>query len=315
MLTDQELAEEYRPTLILYPEISKSERVVRKNWREEFVAPLRQDYWPRDVELALRYSDRHPGGYFDIFGEKISHTDRDGFWRRYHEIDKSQFPVTSYVNIKKYGHYVALQYWFFYVYNDWRATHEGDWENITVFLRVFNSEVTPIPLGCAYSVHHGGQRLSWHEVEKKHGLNPLVYVANGSHANYFFGGETYHNHTEKFGLRLTTGEFPFTGDFIDHTLARNHGVEVEPELVIIPGNAQKWIGKMNWMNFKEDWGAPGTPPWMRFLPKSLRFKISKHIWGAPAALRERDNFWNPFKWANEQCEDAMPHDNWLKRLE
>jgi hypothetical protein len=30
---------------------------------------------------------------------------------------------------------LALQYWFFYVFNDWNDTHEGDWENGPARLR------------------------------------------------------------------------------------------------------------------------------------------------------------------------------------
>ena len=47
---------------------------------------------------------------------------------------------TYYVRAVRDAGYLVLQYWFFYAMNDWRSTfggvndHEGDWEQITLFL-------------------------------------------------------------------------------------------------------------------------------------------------------------------------------------
>jgi hypothetical protein len=60
------------------------------------------------------------------------------------------------------GGYLVLQYWFFYVFNDWRSTfsgindHEADWELVTVYLADDGGE-RPAPRWVAASCHdHSG---------------------------------------------------------------------------------------------------------------------------------------------------------------
>ena len=87
----------------------------------------------------------------------------------------------------------VLQYWYFYyddVYsylyppNDfiWQA-HEGDWEVVNV---VLGGDGTPVE--AAYSQHCLGQRRAWADTPRSGGTHPVVYVALGSHANYFAPG-------------------------------------------------------------------------------------------------------------------------------
>jgi hypothetical protein len=90
---------------------------------------------------------------------------------------------------------IVLQYWLFY-YDDalllpptpvgvfWQA-HEGDWEVVNVVL-----DQNEQPLEAAYSQHCTGERMSWSRVEKSpaDSAHPVVYVALGSHANYFSPG-------------------------------------------------------------------------------------------------------------------------------
>jgi hypothetical protein len=103
-----------------------------------------------------------------------------------------------------YGRYlrtpkrIVLQYWFFYAYDFWSAhfppdefvwrSHEGDWEQATVVLARSGR-----PLYAAYSQHCNGQRSLWRHVRKLQRTHPLVYVALGSHANYFRPGVHRHD--------------------------------------------------------------------------------------------------------------------------
>jgi len=68
---------------------------------------------------------------------------------------------------------LALEYWFFYLYNDFTDKHEADWEGVTVFLH------DNAPIGVSYSQHQGRQ---W--VPSTSAGRPVVYVARGSHADY-----------------------------------------------------------------------------------------------------------------------------------
>jgi hypothetical protein len=101
---------------------------------------------------------------------------------------KSHAPV-YYYRISGDGGYTVIQYWFFYAYNDFATSHggvndhEGDWEGIQVFLK--GDE----PAWAVYSAHggHGEKaRQAWQpQAIELEGTHPVVYVAAGSHANYY----------------------------------------------------------------------------------------------------------------------------------
>ena len=96
--------------------------------------------------------------------------------------------------------WLALQYWFFYPFNNWRSgffganDHEGDWEMIVVYLS--ESESIPgelRPEWVAYASHDfsgDDLRRRWDDPElSKVGEHPVVYVGAGSHASYYAAGE------------------------------------------------------------------------------------------------------------------------------
>ncbi|MEV6493120.1 NPP1 family protein, partial [Actinoplanes sp. NPDC051633] len=64
---------------------------------------------------------------------------------------------TYYGRAMRDGGYLVLQYWFYYWMNDWRSSfggvndHEGDWEQVTIFLT--DAEAAPTPRWVAYSAH------------------------------------------------------------------------------------------------------------------------------------------------------------------
>jgi len=86
--------------------------------------------------------------------------------------------VTQYDDSREY----AIQYWFLYFYNHRLNQHESDWEQITLRL---DSEKNPVE--AFYSSHEAGTRKLWSKLEHV-GDHPVVYVSQGTHANYFTGG-------------------------------------------------------------------------------------------------------------------------------
>ncbi len=64
--------------------------------------------------------------------------------------------------------------------------HEGDWELVTVILDVPAARSLPVTAGTA-----PGTKRAWAKVPKR-GQRPVVYVALGSHANYFAPGTWAH---------------------------------------------------------------------------------------------------------------------------
>jgi hypothetical protein len=91
------------------------------------------------------------------------------------------------------GDHTVLEYWLFY-YDDvysyayppsnfiWQA-HEGDWEVVNVVL-----DEDEQPVSAAYSQHCLGDTRTWANMTRVGGTHPVVYVALGSHANYFEAG-------------------------------------------------------------------------------------------------------------------------------
>ena len=99
--------------------------------------------------------------------------------------DFNKYPPVYYYRLMCNRGYLVLQYWFFYVYNDWGTTHggmndhEGDWELVTIFLD------GQTPVHAAYAAHTEGLRpYKWDDIQKYRGSHPVVYVGAGSHASY-----------------------------------------------------------------------------------------------------------------------------------
>ena len=100
---------------------------------------------------------------------------------------------TMYGRVVRDGDQIVLQYWLFY-YDDvyrypflplgaiWQS-HEGDWEVVNV---VLSGKRKPLFVG--YSQHCSGTTRSWAETPRSKGQHPTVFVALGSHANYFEPG-------------------------------------------------------------------------------------------------------------------------------
>ena len=83
---------------------------------------------------------------------------------------------------------LALQYWFFYPFNDFNNTHEGDWEMIQLVFDAPDAAAALArgrPAEVGYSPHEGAERAAWGDdkLEVVDGTHPVVYPADGSHAN------------------------------------------------------------------------------------------------------------------------------------
>ncbi|MDH5282229.1 MAG: hypothetical protein OEW52_14000, partial [Thermoleophilia bacterium] len=84
---------------------------------------------------------------------------------------------------------LALQYWFYYAFNDFNNKHEGDWEMIQLIFDAPDAEAALAagPSEVGYSQHEGAERATWGEskLELVDATHPVVYPAVGSHANFF----------------------------------------------------------------------------------------------------------------------------------
>jgi hypothetical protein len=142
---------------------------------------------------------------------------------------------------------IALQYWLWYPYNAYSPTvpagdlwqvHEGDWESVSVIL-----DARGKPLVAGYSQHSEGQRREWDKVPRV-GARPRVFVALGSHANYFAPGN--HRFDPRIVEPVLISIIEQKGlEPVDRTGA---GRVVRPKLVRITARAPSW------MAFAGTWG-------------------------------------------------------------
>lgn len=151
-------------------------------------------------------------------------------------------PVTAYAHVVREGTRTTIQYWLLYFYNDWFNKHEGDWELVQVTLDA-NGE----PEWVVLSQHHAGSRRAWASAPVEEGTHPVVYVARGSHANYFVGDEVYPNGRDVGHARI---------EVLDRTGSTNR---VIPDVILIPTREQllsdpaTWPGA-EWLPYEGHWG-------------------------------------------------------------
>jgi RsiW-degrading membrane proteinase PrsW (M82 family) len=153
-------------------------------------------------------------------------------------------PIVVYAHVVHDGSsgQIVLQYWLFYYYNDWFNKHEGDWEMAQVILGASGE-----PEWVVLSQHHGGTRRPWNQASIEEGTHPAVYVALGSHANYFWGDEVYPNGTKVGNVQV---------EIMDRTGTFGR---ILPEVRMIPDredveqDPDKWTG-LEWLPFKGRWG-------------------------------------------------------------
>jgi hypothetical protein len=136
---------------------------------------------------------------------------------------------------------LALQYWFFYYFNQFNDLHEGDWEMVQlVFAAGTPAEaLEQEPISVGYSQHDGGERASWDDDKlERVGDHPVVYAASGSHANYY-------------SSRLWLGRSASEGFGCDDTSGRTRRVEPEARLVRDPRDAGDPYA---WLAYEGNWG-------------------------------------------------------------
>ncbi|TIC85912.1 hypothetical protein E8D34_12490 [Nocardioides sp. GY 10113] len=142
---------------------------------------------------------------------------------------------------------LALQYWFFYPFNDFNNKHEGDWERIQLEFDVGTvaEALQTEPVLAVYSAHEGSERSDWDDpkLSLANGTHPEVYVASGSHASHFT--------SDLFLLRSTTQGFG-----CDNTLGTS---AITPVVRTIPSDAERAVAQYPWIGYLGRWGQRESP--------------------------------------------------------
>ena len=141
----------------------------------------------------------------------------------------------TYVHVTNSGSQTVIQYWFLYVFNNGPLNeHQGDWEVIEIFF-----DNSGDPERAIYSQHGAGENAAWGDIEKQNN-HPIVYVAQGSHANYF------RSYQGKMG--------------IENDIVAADGKTIQPDElnIVILGEPGSQPADQSWLNFAGRWGYWGN---------------------------------------------------------
>ena len=166
---------------------------------------------------------------------------------------------------------LALQYWFFYVFNDWNNLHEGDWEMIQL---VFDASTAAAALGTApvevgYSQHEGAERAAWDDdaLERVDRTHVVVHPAAGSHANFY-------------GEALYLGSSADEGVGCDDT--RGPTFDVRPAVQTIPTAPAEALAAFPWIGFSGRWG-----------------ELRPAFFNGPTGPNLKDQWTHPITWSED----------------
>jgi hypothetical protein len=165
---------------------------------------------------------------------------------------------------------VALQYWFFYPFNDFNNTHEGDWEMIQLVFAEPDAaaalDAEPVEVG--YSSHEGAERAAWGDEKLELvGARPVVYPAAGSHAN-------------KYSAALWLGNSAEAGVGCDDTSGPHR--EISPKVVTIPSDRDAARKAFPWIAFDGRWG-----------------ELQKAFYNGPTGPNQKTQWTAPITWSED----------------
>jgi hypothetical protein len=127
-------------------------------------------------------------------------------------IEEGKAPAVTYAHIaREEGHPgFALQYWFFWYFNQFNDLHEGDWEGMQITFEAESpaAALKEEPDEIILFQHAGGERAHWDDGKvQKEGTHPIVYPAAGSHATFYDSAVYVENgqHGSGLGCDNTTG--------------------------------------------------------------------------------------------------------------
>jgi hypothetical protein len=143
---------------------------------------------------------------------------------------------------------LALQYWFYWYYNDWNNKHESDWEGIQLLFSATTiaEALAGEPMSVGYAQHEGGERADWGSSKlERDGDRPVVYSSAGSHASYF-------------GSALYLGRSAGEGFGCDNTDGPSN--RIQPDVVVLPDSVDDPADPLAWLAFDGRWGERQSGP-------------------------------------------------------
>jgi hypothetical protein len=131
--------------------------------------------------------------------------------------DPTSTAVVGYHRAVREANLYWHQYWLWYLYNPWSfagtgvGRHEGDWEFVQLGCTDSKGDK---PVLMTASQHRSGQKREFWRCELERG-RPVVYVALGSHANFFTPGDRVDDVADGKGKKLTNIQWRDFGPWFD----------------------------------------------------------------------------------------------------
>jgi len=216
---------------------------------------------PTTADIAGAGEDRHlnlpgdPLGDTCVYAKDFATLKREG-----------RAPAITYAHIaREVGRPgIAVQYWFFWYFNQFNDLHEGDWEGMQV---VFDSSdpsraLKEGPSEIGLFQHGGGEKAEWSDGKvEKEGTHPLVYPAAGSHATFYESAVYVENGRKGSGVGC------------DDTSSPHRRVEVHPvQVPTHPGPDSPY----RWLTYDGRWGQ-----WEKGFNNGPTGPATKDRWLAP----------------------------------
>ena len=258
-----------------------------------------EPYWPTDIDLILPNEEvalRGPWDRTNVVQVGPSAADLGGGKVGYHldfpgnaldpgcTYEEWSKRITAGTDPTTYARVVtepgkpgtlALQYWFFYVFNDFNNKHEGDWEMIQLVFDANDAaealETEPTEVG--YSQHEGAERAAWgdEKLTLVDGTHPVVYPAEGSHANHF-----------KEALFL--GRSGAEGVGCDDT--EGPSTAIRPAVAVVPTDPDAYLESYPWLGFEGRWG-----------------EMQPAFYNGPTGPNTKTQWVAPISWSEESWRD------------
>ncbi len=165
---------------------------------------------------------------------------------------------------------LAVQYWFYWYFNDWNNKHESDWEGIQLLFDVGTVEeaLQTEPVSAGYAQHEGGERADWGSSKlSRDGDRPFVYPSAGSHASYY-GSALYLGRSASEGFGCDTTDGP--------------SVRTDPSVVLLPTSVSGPDDDLAWLGFNGRWGERQSGPF-----------------NGPTGPADKERWTNPVDWHDE----------------
>ncbi len=183
------------------------------------------------------------GYYLDLPGDPLS--PGCDYSRDFAELKRTgHAPAVTYAHIARQPGRsgFALQYWFFYYYNQFNDLHESDWEGMQISFKASNARgaLARGPSEIVLFQHAGGERADWNDKKvEKEGTHPVVYPAAGSHATFYDSAVYIENGQNGSGVGCDNTSEPLR--------------RLAPRAVEIPTDPAPG-GPFQWLTYEGRWG-------------------------------------------------------------